>query len=313
MPKKSLLLLTAALLALSVLVAPSATSSTARRMSNGCAISARGIPSCGTFVGAALEVNHTPQEMESQVGHTLGVHRTYWSPSQVSSAANSASADLAAGRLPWMSFKVPYSWSAMANGAGDSWARSLATRMAKVNGPVWIAFVHEPEGDGDVQAWRRMQEHLGPILRSNAPNVAFTIILTLWDDLYGPSQYRLNKIWPNTKIDVGGVDIYNYYGSVKNGTMNTKNIDFASRYFQPLNDWVKPRGVPWAIAEIGYTNKMAVDHPTWLGQMYSQVKQYGGLAVSYFNNNAHSIADWRLNTTPRKNQYTKMIAGTPTL
>ena len=34
-----------------------------------------------------------------------------------------AEADLAAGRLPWISFKLPYSWPDMAAGKGDAWAR----------------------------------------------------------------------------------------------------------------------------------------------------------------------------------------------
>ena len=310
MHKKSLLLLTAALFTFSVFVAPPATSAT-RTMSNGCTLSARGIPSCGAMVGAAIGLNDAPGAMETQFNHILGVHRTFWGSGQISSAASQASADLKAGRMPWISFTTPKSWSSMATGGGDSWARSIATRFSQVNGPVWIAIHHEPEGDGDLSAWKKMQVRLGPILRNNAPNIGFSVILTGWDNLYGPTQYRLSNLWPNTKVDVAGFDIYNHYGTTKNGTMNLKNVDFASRYFQPIQNFLKPKGVRWGLAETGYSNKMAVDHPDWLGTMYSQLKSYGGVAMSYFNSNAHSFTDWRLNTTARKNQYAKVIAGSP--
>ena len=33
-----------------------------------------------------------------------------------------AKTDLAERRLPWISFKLPYSWADMATGKGDAWA-----------------------------------------------------------------------------------------------------------------------------------------------------------------------------------------------
>ena len=48
----------------------------------------------------------------------------------------------------------------------------------QLDGPVWLAFHHEPEGDGDLRAWTAMQARLAPIVRETAPNVAYSIILT---------------------------------------------------------------------------------------------------------------------------------------
>ena len=64
-----------------------------------------------------------------------------------------------------------------------------------LNGPVWLAFHHEPEGDGAIQDWRRMQEHLTPIVRAHR-NLAMTVIVTGWNQFYGESKYRLKNIWP---------------------------------------------------------------------------------------------------------------------
>ena len=119
------------------------------------------------------------------MGQQLGVRRTYWGATQVDSAVKIAKTDLAAGRLPWISFKLPYGWADMAAGKGDAWIRDLATKLSKLNGPVWLAFHHEPEGDGDIKQWTAMQARLAPIVRSTAPNVAYSIVLTGWHQLYG--------------------------------------------------------------------------------------------------------------------------------
>ena len=128
-------------------------------------------------------------------------------------AVSTAASDLRHNRVPWISFKLPYSWEEMRDGRGDTWTRQLARRMAKLNGPVWLAFHHEPEGDGDLRAWTAMQARLAPIVRRTAPNVAYSIILTGWNQLYGDRAYSLNKVWPrSTKIDLVGFDVYDKYG-----------------------------------------------------------------------------------------------------
>ena len=90
---------------------------------------------------------------------------------------------MAHDRVPWLSFKLPYSWADMANGRGDAWAKDLANQLGAVNGPVWVAFHHEPEGDGPIADWVRMQQHLSPIFRAK-PNIAFTVITTGWDTFF---------------------------------------------------------------------------------------------------------------------------------
>src|ERR1700712_5401458 len=133
----------ALLLALS---GPVSTSSAATpTLSNGCAVSARGIPSCGAYVGAAYGANSDLASWESSMGKAIGVHRTYWGSGSVASAVKSATADAAKHRVPWMSFKAPYSWKDMAAGKGDAWAKDLATKMKSTGGPLWGGVVPEPE------------------------------------------------------------------------------------------------------------------------------------------------------------------------
>lgn len=294
----------------------SATTTTAssKALSNGCTYGPRGIPTCGTYVGAAHGSNSDPSGLESTIGRRLAVHRTYYTGSQVTNGVTMARNDLAAGRLPWISFKLPYSWSDMVAGRGDAWAKDLATRFAGLNGPVWLAFHHEPEGDGDIQTWRKMQERLAPMIRSRAANVGFTVVLTGWHELYGDTQYRLSNIWPRgVKIDVAGFDVYQNYGVVKNGVKTTKWTDFENSYYKPISTWAANNNVKWGLGETGITNDGAEAKPGWINQVVDQMTTYGGIAFSYFDSSLNSVAPWTLGTQTKLNSYKDAVAGTPVI
>jgi hypothetical protein len=279
------------------LAGPAAPSTSApSKMTNGCNVSARGIPSCGAYMGGAYGANANVVPWERSLGKTLGVHRTYWGASNVGSAVKRAKADASRNRVPWMSFKAPYSWSAMASGKGDAWARNLATRMKAVRGPVWVAVHHEPEGDGDIQTWKRMQARLAPIMRAAAPNLGYSIILMGYHQFRGAAKYSLSRTWPNTKIDVAGFDIYEMYGTKG----STKWKTFTRTYFKPIQAWAKRTGVAWGLAETGYSHKAARKDSGWMSRVYRSMKSHNGVAFSYFNTNLHSITDWRLNLATKK-------------
>ena len=65
-----------------------------RILDNGCTYNPRGIPSCGTLLGAAYGSNSDPAPWERQMGHRLGVHRTYFDGSEVDEAVAQARTDL---------------------------------------------------------------------------------------------------------------------------------------------------------------------------------------------------------------------------
>jgi hypothetical protein len=292
--------------------APPTTTPGAWTLSNGAPLSSRGVPSGGTLLGAAVGSNTNPATFEQAVGQRLGVRRTYWSPTQVSSAVTTAQSDLAAGRLPWMSFKLPYSWAQMASGSGDAWAKDLATRLSKLNGPVWVAFHHEPEGEGNIQDWKKMQERLGPILRSNAPNAGFSVILTGWNQLYGPSQYALDSMWPNTKVDVAGFDVYEFYGTTKDGVLRLTQTDMRGRYFEPISKWAKAEGVAWGLAETGLSDRAAAEYPNWTADTYQDMVETGGVAFAYFNTTLNSTSSWSITSTSKTAQFSRAIKQSPT-
>lgn len=259
-------------------------------LSNGCTYTSRGLPSCGAYLGAAYGSNSDPAPMEAATGHRLGVRRTYYQAYQVDKAVSVAKGDLAAGRLPWISFKLPYSWEDMVAGKGDAWALDLAQRLKGLGGPVWVAFHHEPEKDGDITAWRRMQERLAPLVRSAAPNVAYTVVVTGWNQLYGPSEFRFANLWPRgVKIDVAGFDIYNFYGTRRSdGTLITSPDRIKADYFDKIGAWAKDNDVAWGLAETGLTDTAFEADPAWLPRTLAELVETGGVAMAYFNTELNS-------------------------
>ena len=239
------------------------------------------------------------------MGKNLGVHRTYWGPGSVGSAVKTATADVANHRVGWLSFRAPHSWSDMAAGKGDAWAKDLATRMKSVGGPVWVAVDHEPEGEGDIQVWKKMQARLAPIMRAAAPNLGYSIILMGYHQFFGDKKYALSATWPNTKIDVAGFDIYEKYGVQKPGQpMATEWKNFETGYFPKLQQWSKSTGVPWGLAETGYSDPAAKQRPDWPTTTYDDMVSAGGIAFTYFNTNLHSQANWALSSTAKKSAFT---------
>ncbi len=285
-------------------------------LSNGCAYGKRGIPACGAYFGAAVGGNTDPAAFESEMGRRLGVRRTYFGPTQVDRAVSTAKADLAKGRLPWISLKLPESWARMASGAGDAWATDLARRLARLNGPVWVAFHHEPEGDGAIRNWTRMQERLGPILRANAPNAAFTVVTTGWNQLYGPARYRLENIWPDTKVDVAGFDVYSFAYTYKDGVLRTTPMNIEADYFQPFQAWSAEVGTRWALAETGYTHLAAQHDPDWLRQTHAEMIATKGIAMAYFNsdlNTTETLTNLTVTTAPKRNDFSLTLRSSPVI
>ncbi len=283
-----------------------------RVLTDGCRYSERGIPDCGTLLGAAYGANTNPADWEQSLGRGLGLHRTYFAADEVNEAVWTARDDLEHQRLPWVSFKVPRSWADMAAGQGDEWALEIARQLAAVPGPVWVAFHHEPEGDGDITQWTAMQEHLAPLVREAAPNVAYTVILTGWNQLFGSSQYSLESMWPGgAAIDLVGFDVYDKYGVERDGRVVRERTRFED-YFTHFQQFAEAHGVAWALAETGYTDRAAEIEPDFVSELVSQVAEHGGVGVTYFNTTLNSVAPWHL-TGAKEEEFARALATTPTL
>ncbi len=268
-----------------------------------------------------------PLPQEGVFGGTLGLHRTYWQAAQRSRALDRARLDLQQGRLPWISFKTPVdpatgkklSWAQMAAGEGDAWARSVAADLAALPGPVWVAVHHEPENDpGDMQDWKRMQQHLAPIFRAS-PNVAFTVIFMGYHQFAAPypdPKLSMEAMWPGAQyVDVTGFDPYNNYGTLKSsGKMDTNFMELKS-YYDDIVAWSDSvGGAPWAIAETGLTDLAAEVDVKWLSRAYDDMKAAGGVALTYWDNQfdgpatSHGSNTWRLATQLKQDEFASVLA-----
>lgn len=280
-----------------------------------CGFTRRGLPLCGAYLGASVGLNADPKRFEQNVGGRLAIRRTFFRGHQVSGAVATARSDLALGRVPWISFKFPHSWAAMARGDGDAWARDIAKRLGELDGPVWIAFHHEPEKDGNIAQWRRTQERLAPIVRSTAPNVAYTVIVMGFHQVTGGSlnsgqaPYGFANLWPATKIDVLGIDPYNYHGVP--GRSAAEPADLTKQYFEPVGRWAERRNVAWGVAETGFTETSFAVERSWIQNTYDGLRANGGIAMSYFNSApSNASGDWVLDTQPRLDAYRRVLEDT---
>jgi hypothetical protein len=104
-------------------------------------------PAAGPLWGAAFQTTADCTPVENPAGRPVGVHRTYWVPGQEVAALAQSRADVAAGRVPWVSYKLPVTWAQAKTGAADTWARSITAGLATLPGPVMLTWHHEPEGD----------------------------------------------------------------------------------------------------------------------------------------------------------------------
>lgn len=260
---------------------------------DGCVDDPMGIPGTGAYLGAAVSGSSDIVTRESQLEKSLALHRTYFQAHEISAAVRTAKQDLAAGRLPWVSFKEPLSWSQMASGAGEEWTTQLADALATVPGPVWLAVHHEPEKDGDMDEWTAMQTRIAPIIHERTNNVAYSVIYSGWNT-FGGGRNTVSTKWPGDEnVDILAIDAYNDYGANRGGKVGTKVLELRA-YYAKMAAWASAHGSAWAIGETGQTALAAAEDPTWLDRSFHDMVALGGSGLSYYDSSANSVADWTL-------------------
>lgn len=280
-----------------------------------CVDSRLGVPGSGAYVGAAASGAIDIGQRERQLGDTMAIRRMYFQPNSINTAVRRVRAEHAAGRLPWISFKLPTSWRAMAGGAGDDWARRVARSLNQVNGPIWIAFHHEPETERQwsMSDWVAMQRRLSPIIRSHSDNIAFTVIYSGWNLTKDQSMQHIRSVWPGSRnVDVLGFDMYNDYGVVRSGKRIRTSRD-PMDYIDIVSRFAREQGVPWGIGEIGFTRAGAEVSPRWLTATLDAVLSRGGVAMSYFDSTLATDANWYLEDAMRRNAFGDVLARTTRL
>ncbi|MEP7089864.1 MAG: hypothetical protein ABI776_07105 [Nocardioidaceae bacterium] len=255
------------------------------------------------LVGAALPDNADPSPMERAAGVHLGIHRTFWDRSGLDASVEVARQDLARGRVPLLSYKTG-DWGGASRGADDDWVRSAARRLSALGGTVMVALDHEPEGDGDIRLWTRLQQRLAPFF--DLPHLEFGVVLTGYHQFFGDPEYSLPSLWPTgAPIDFLGLDIYQSYGSVskQTGALRTRWTNLDHTYFSRVREFCASKGIFWGLAETGITDRAWAERPEaprWFASTASAIAREGGTFFAYFDSRQNSGANtWPLSGSKR--------------
>lgn len=266
------------------------------------------------LVGAAMHDNGDPAALEAEAGARLGVRRTFWDSRNVGESVAVAAQDVALGRVPLLSYKVG-DWTAAADGAMDAWARDAAAGLGALDGLVLVAVHHEPEGDGDITEWTRMQQRLAPIFHREG--VRFGVVVTGYHQVYGTADYALDALWPTgAPVSFLGIDVYQLYGTVddETGEVNPRWTDLEASYFEEVGRFAAERGVAWGVAETGITDEAWAEYPearTWFADTAREVAAHGGAFFAYFNTAQNSGANtWPLAGDKRR-AFTELLQDPP--
>jgi hypothetical protein len=245
------------------------------------------------YYGASTEQNLA--DWETQMGQRLALHRSYFKPKQAGRLVRVAKADLAAGRMPHVSIKVPGTWLSVARGRHDPWLRNISGGLARLNRPVFLTFHHEPENDvrrkGSPADFVSMQTHIIRLFANRAPKVTIIPILQGWS-FSAYNKKAKPALWYVPAAKVYGVDVYNPFC-----TTDPKWVSFAEK----LNEIKKyAHGKPIAIGEYGCRNDP--DNPDrggeWMHDAFRYARHNNIVSMSYFNSGRNSPeGSWALDGT----------------
>lgn len=271
-----------------------------------CAPRFPGDPCAGAlYYGAAVE-GGDPRVLENQIGTRIGVFRSYMlATSSVARFSERATADVASGRIPLISTKVPGSWADVAAGRYDGWLVDRIKALASVPGPVWLALHHEPSGDGNPADWVAMQQHARVLIDRYSSNIALVGILNGWDFLQRGGNPAAFNMPVGTGVDIMGFDSYNPW-SPTNGK-EWKSVEDTLRPGLVIQSW----GYPTLLGEYGVREDPSdpARAVTWLRDAYKYAAANGFVAMSYFDSGANSPdGTWEL-TGSRLRQFTENLLG----
>ncbi|WP_309648024.1 Ig-like domain-containing protein [Nocardioides sp.] len=250
-------------------------------------------------LGAAHGGNTDPAQLEADAGVPLQIRRTYYTHDKVARAAQTAQADIAKGRIPFVSFKLPYTWAEMAAGRGDAWAADAARQLAAVDGEVWVVLHHEPENDEpQILDWTRLQQRLAPMF--DLPGLRFGICLTGWHQFFsGNPEMSFEHLYPfGAPIDFIALDVYQAYGTPKNLTKWTD----LNGYWTRMEAFADKVDVDWGLGEFGITDEgfASPNGPTFFDDTVAGIRAHGGTFAAYFDSELNTSGNsWWLSGAKR--------------
>ncbi len=250
-----------------------------------------GAPPAGKlYYGASLPRNRSLTDWEAQLGNTLGVHRSYFTPdhNETDQLIHQCRDDLEHGRLSHVSIKPTWTWDSIASGRHDEWLDDTLTEMADEEVPIFLTVHHEPENDAGPEGmapadYVAMQTHVIKEAARVAPLVTIVPVLQHWtfDPLREGEDHPSDWVVPDAAVI--GLDIYNPWSS--NNDKNWRS--FGSKAAEVL-DWMGDKSV--AVGEYGC--RLDTENPglaaEWLRDAADFAREHGFVSMSYFNSHANS-------------------------
>jgi hypothetical protein len=256
----------------------------AANASASCSARFPGDPCDKVYVGAAVTASD-PSALEAQTGRKLSLFRSYMRANTPSTKfVSRATNDLANGRIPLISTKVPGGWASVAAGNQDAWLLERIRALAKVDGPVWLALHHEPTGDGAPSDWVAMQQHARKLIDANSKNIALVGILNGWEFIKKNGHPEAYNMPVGSGVDVMGFDSYNTWSPT-----NGKKWRSVADVFSPavtIASW----GYPTLVGEYGVRTDPSQPGRAaqWMSDAYDYAYEHGFVAMAYFNSGLNS-------------------------
>lgn len=141
------------------------------------------IPDAPTAPSVRMGMSAPKSEWSTRLAEVGGVdaRRIFGDLERPENALKLAAAEVAAGREPILSFKLPDNdWSGAANGRFDAELKSLAAQLDRLPGRVFVTIHHEPTGNGSPAAYAAMQKHVLPLLSPPSNVDAGVIVNGFW-------------------------------------------------------------------------------------------------------------------------------------
>jgi hypothetical protein len=252
-----------------------------------------GDPCTSVYYGASVQGGQ-PAALEAKTGRGLSLYRSYMTASTPTSKfVSRATDDVANGRIPLISTKVPGTWAQVAAGQQDAWLLDRIRGLAKVNGPVWLALHHEPSGDGAPADWVKMQQHAHRLIEANSKNIALVGILNGWEFRKKNGNPEAFNMPVGTGVDIMGFDSYNNWSPT-----NGKKWEPPSEVFSPgvtIASW----GYPTLVGEYGVRTDPSDPGraAAWMTSAYDYAAAHHFVGLSYFDSGQNSPdGPWTLDT-----------------
>ena len=245
-----------------------------------------GDPGDGKLLYGLNVTGQDPTARERFFGAPVQSYRSYWQPTQTDQLIACCKRDNAAGRLPFVSTKVPNgNWADVAAGKQNAWLDDLLTKLGALDFAVWLCLHHEPWDDNPSggESYKAMYRY---VYSKKPANVALVPILQSYPfdpKALPPQSGNLLDWYDPDACDIVGLDQYNHKSfnpDNRKAWRSTEDcltiVDIAQR--------VLP-GKPVAIAEWGVRTNPATKGAAagWMQDFYQGALRRGVVGLSFFD------------------------------